>query len=114
MGIGLIAVCLPTLRPLLHEISIKSVVCNVSSRLHLESLRVRSRSSLAKDDAARRSRYLQRAVAPKNPATSQLSEDTGYLETHIMADRGDRSRCNQPYVNKINVCNDLTQSVERV
>ena len=114
MGIALIAACLPTLRPLLHEISFERMAHSIRIKLSPQSSRNRSWSDGTNEDAAKIFHNPKRAFAFKKATADQLSGGLGHLETHIMADKGSQSRNGQPYLNEINICNDLTQSVERV
>ncbi|KAL9073756.1 MAG: hypothetical protein Q9161_002794 [Pseudevernia consocians] len=114
MGVALVAACLPTLRPLFHDVSVESVIHSVRSKLSLSSLRSTSKSSLTQGDTARRSNDSTRAFASKDVVTNALPEDDEYLETHIMADVGSERSENQLNAHKISIRNDLTQAFERV
>ena len=113
MGVALIAACLPTLRPFFHEVSIESVVRSVRSKLSLESVPSRSRSSTTKDDGPRTSHDSRKAFASKT-ITAEIAGDDDYLETHIMTDIETNRNHHELNDHKINVRKDLMQSVEQV
>ncbi|KAG8527122.1 uncharacterized protein KY384_008551 [Bacidia gigantensis] len=87
MGVAIVAICLPTLRPLLHSVSLESMVRSVRSKLSIDSLRNHSRPSSTKGDAPKASQDSGRALAAKTFVTSsKASDDDDFLDTHVTTD----------------------------
>ena len=114
LGVALIAACLPTLRPLFHDVSLESVSRSIRSKLSLHFSRSRSRSALPKDDIARRSNDSSRAFASKQSVPSVLSECDDDLDTYALASVRTTQGKDLYNARSIHVRNDLTWAVDQV
>lgn len=109
MGIALIAICLPTLRPLFQGVSPESVIQSIRSNFSLSSLRSKASFHHIKTNS------------PRASDDNTLRKGSGYeghrndnqLETYITGSRGQSHNPDQLALHEIKVQNDIIHSVER-
>lgn len=108
MGVALVTACLPTLRPLLHGLSPKSVIQSIRSNLSLSSLRSKARFHQFKfNSPPTSSNYLQNSALPNEGLKNDIEFETS---TSIIKSKG-RSK-DQHTLHDIKIQNDIMQSAE--
>lgn len=91
MGVAVIAVCLPTLRPLFRDWSLESIIKSVRSAVSLRSMGRRRRSPPTAQEAAARSESETAIAGPQQPGLGYKGYGDVDLEAYSMDEMGGES-----------------------
>lgn len=88
MGVAMIAVCLPTLRPLFRNWSLESIIRSVRSAVSLRSMGSSRRSPPTAQEAATRSESETAIAGPQQPGPGYKNYDDMDVEAYSLSEMG--------------------------
>lgn len=88
MGVAMIAICLPTLRPLFRSWSLESIVRSVRSAISLGSLGSGHKSSLAAKEIATRSESETAITGSQQAGLGYRNQSSLDVEIYAMGETG--------------------------
>ena len=88
MGVAMIAVCLPTLRPLFRDWSLESIIRSVRSAVSLRSMGSSRRSPPIAQEAAARSESETAIAGPQQPGLGYKHCDDMDVEAYSLDEMG--------------------------
>ena len=91
MGVAMIAVCLPTLRPLFRNWSLESIIRSVRSAVSLRSVGSSRRSPPTAQEAAARSESETAIAGPQRPGLGHKNYDDMDVEAYSLNEMGGES-----------------------
>ena len=91
MGVAMIAVCLPTLRPLFRNWSLESIIRSVRSAVSLRSMGSSSRPPPTAQEAAARSESETAIAGPQQPRQGYKHYDEMDVEAYYLDEMGGES-----------------------
>ena len=91
MGVAMIAVCLPTLRPLFRNWSLESIIRSVRSVVSLRSMGSSRRSPPTAQEAAARSESETAIAGPQQPGLGYKHNDELDVEAYSLDEMGGES-----------------------
>ena len=91
MGVAMVAVCLPTLRPLFRNWSLESIIRSVRSAVSLRSMGSSRRSPPSAQEAAARSESETAIAGPQRPGLGYKHYDELDVEAYALDEMGGES-----------------------